>query len=162
MSGSEPALGDPRFRFDRINPVRSSVMKEQDKFDPWGDPAFEQAVRESAYFLWEQDGRPEGREHEYWYRALERNLRQRNGGETLPPGVHGAEHRQPMGDHNRRLALGVDIEQFAAEAGVSPDALRAYELTPAGSDFDLAVAGRVGAALDRLEANPPVTQKVAN
>ena len=27
--------------------------------DPWGDPAFELAVRETAYFLWEQDGRPE-------------------------------------------------------------------------------------------------------
>jgi hypothetical protein len=67
-----------------------------------------------------------------------------------------------MGDHNRRLSLGVDIEQFAAEAGVSPDALRSYELTPAGVPFDLEVAARVGAALERLEANPPPTQKVAN
>ena len=46
--------------------------------DPWGDPDFEQAVRETAYFLWEHDGRPEGREQEYWYQALERHLRQRN------------------------------------------------------------------------------------
>ena len=46
--------------------------------DLWGDPAFEAAVRETAYFLWEQDGRPFGREQEYWFRALEQKLRERN------------------------------------------------------------------------------------
>ena len=39
--------------------------------DPWIDADFEKAVRETAYFLWEQDGRPLGREQEYWFRALE-------------------------------------------------------------------------------------------
>jgi hypothetical protein len=46
--------------------------------DPWRDPDFEQAVRDTAYFLWEEDHRPEGREQEYWFRALEKCLRQRN------------------------------------------------------------------------------------
>jgi hypothetical protein len=50
---------------------------------PWGDPEFEQAVRETAYFLWEQDGRPEGREQEYWYRALEQAMRSREADERL-------------------------------------------------------------------------------
>ena len=27
------------------------------------------AIREQAYFLWEQDGRPDGRDMEYWQRA---------------------------------------------------------------------------------------------
>jgi hypothetical protein len=45
--------------------------------DPWGDADFEQAVRDTAYFLWENDGRPEGREREYWYRALEQLVHQR-------------------------------------------------------------------------------------
>lgn len=45
--------------------------------DPWGDPAFDQSVRETAYFLWEQDGRPAGREQDYWFAALERCLRRR-------------------------------------------------------------------------------------
>lgn len=27
------------------------------------------AIREQAYYFWEQDGRPEGRETEYWERA---------------------------------------------------------------------------------------------
>jgi hypothetical protein len=45
--------------------------------DPWTDPVFEQTVRDTAYFLWEHDGRPHGREQEYWFTALERCLRQR-------------------------------------------------------------------------------------
>ena len=35
-----------------------------------------QAVRATAYFLWEQDGRPEGRAFDYWVRAKEMHLRQ--------------------------------------------------------------------------------------
>jgi hypothetical protein len=31
--------------------------------------ADEAAIREQAYYFWEQDGRPEGRETEYWMRA---------------------------------------------------------------------------------------------
>ena len=53
-------------------------MVDNGAASPWGDPQFENAVRETAYFLWEQDGRPQGREQEYWYRALERQLRERN------------------------------------------------------------------------------------
>lgn len=29
----------------------------------------EQRIRERAYSLWEEDGRPDGREQEYWHRA---------------------------------------------------------------------------------------------
>ena len=49
-----------------------------DSHDPWRDPAFDQEVRDTAYFMWEQDGRPGGREQEYWFRALEQCLRARN------------------------------------------------------------------------------------
>jgi len=34
-----------------------------------------QAIRATAYFLWEQDGRPEGRSFEYWLRAKEMTQR---------------------------------------------------------------------------------------
>jgi hypothetical protein len=37
----------------------------------------EQAIRERAYALWEQDGRPENRSEEYWHRALDEHLRER-------------------------------------------------------------------------------------
>jgi hypothetical protein len=68
--------------------------------------------------------------------------------------------REPKGDHNRRLALGLGPETFAAEAGVTVEELREYELTSPDQDFDPEVARRVGEALDRLEANPPPSQKV--
>ena len=51
--------------------------------NPWGDPAFEQAVRDTAYFLWEHDGRPEGREQDYWYAALEKCMLQREADKSL-------------------------------------------------------------------------------
>ena len=37
----------------------------------------DEAIRLTAYFLWEQDGRPAGREQDYWLRARERHARQR-------------------------------------------------------------------------------------
>lgn len=61
-------------------------MAERPANDPWSDPAFELAVRETAYFLWEQDGKPEGREQDYWFRALERSLRERNADHDLTNG----------------------------------------------------------------------------
>lgn len=75
---------------------------------------------------------------------------------TLP------SQRVPKGDHNRRLSLGMDPERFAAEAGITLDELRVYELSQPDEDFDLEVARRVGEALDRLEADPPATQTVIN
>jgi hypothetical protein len=68
--------------------------------------------------------------------------------------------RQPKGDHNRRLALGLEPEALAAEAGISVEDLRKYERTGPDEDFYLDVAQRVGAALERIEANPPPTQSV--
>jgi hypothetical protein len=61
-------------------------MADRPPHDPWSDPAFELAVRETAYFLWEQDGKPFGREQEYWFRALERQLRERNADRDLRNG----------------------------------------------------------------------------
>lgn len=36
-----------------------------------------QAVRQRAYLLWEQEGRPQGGAEEYWHRALDQHLRER-------------------------------------------------------------------------------------
>jgi hypothetical protein len=60
--------------------------------------------------------------------------------------------RSPKGDHNRRLALGMDRQPFADEAGITVDQLTLYEMTLPDNPFDAAVAQRVGAALERLEA----------
>jgi hypothetical protein len=48
---------------------------ESDAGKPNGDLTAE--VRDTAYFLWEQDGRPAGREDYYWSLALEQHLRTR-------------------------------------------------------------------------------------
>jgi len=40
--------------------------------DEWNE-----AIRRTAYFLWEQDGRPAGKEAHYWQLAREKHLRQR-------------------------------------------------------------------------------------
>ncbi len=37
----------------------------------------EQTVRESAYFLWQQEGCPQGRAEDHWYRAHDQHLRER-------------------------------------------------------------------------------------
>ena len=30
----------------------------------------EQTVRDRAYYIWEREGRPEGRAHDHWHRAI--------------------------------------------------------------------------------------------
>jgi hypothetical protein len=70
--------------------------------------------------------------------------------------------REPKGDHNRRLSLGIDLDAFAAQAGITAKDLKTYEMTPPDEDFDLAVAQKVGDTLERLEASPPASQKVQN
>jgi hypothetical protein len=59
------------------------MTAEDDRDDRWTDRKFDQSVRDTAYFLWEQDGRPDGMEQEYWFRALERCLRQREADQLL-------------------------------------------------------------------------------
>ena len=39
---------------------------------------FAEAVRRTAYFLWQQDGEPHGRHEEYYLRALDMHRRQRD------------------------------------------------------------------------------------
>jgi hypothetical protein len=63
--------------------------------------------------------------------------------------------RQPKGDHNRRLSLGLDPEQFAAAAGITVEELRDYENTWPDHEFSPMIAQRIGEALERLEAMLP-------
>jgi len=47
------------------------------------DLDFEQRIRQTAYHLWEDDGRPEGRETDYWFKAMDKLLASRK---SLEPG----------------------------------------------------------------------------
>lgn len=49
---------------------------------------FEQVVRETAYFLWQQAGSPEGRDQEFWYRSLQRHARGPTADELNALGKH--------------------------------------------------------------------------
>lgn len=53
------------------------------------DDAFREAVRKTAYFLWEQDGRPHGRHDEYYLRALDQHRREREYDSWLEDGPDG-------------------------------------------------------------------------
>ena len=46
----------------------------------------EAAIREQAYYFWEQDGRPHGRESEYWHRAAVA-LTEKSDADTLTKGA---------------------------------------------------------------------------
>jgi hypothetical protein len=61
--------------------------------------------------------------------------------------------RSGAGDRNRRMELGLSLDRFAAEAGITPSQLHYYESTAPGDRFDANVALCVGEALDRLEQN---------
>jgi hypothetical protein len=47
-------------------------MADNDTPIPHSDDESERLIRELAYQLWESEGRPEGREEEFWHRARER------------------------------------------------------------------------------------------
>ena len=74
--------------------------------DPVETDSFEQSVRETAYFLWEQDGRPEGREEEYWYRALERTHREHDANALI--GMQ-PRHTHQVDDNQDDLGRDVNI-----------------------------------------------------
>lgn len=48
------------------------------------DEELERTIRERAYVLWEADGRPEGRDMDYWRQAEQELLSQSVAGEEDP------------------------------------------------------------------------------
>jgi hypothetical protein len=80
------------------------------------NPAREHRVRERAYQLWEADGKPHGRDVEYWQRARELVAMEESAGSGLLPnpqshpepvresGVEEAEIHENLGEFSDRLA----------------------------------------------------------
>lgn len=88
------------------------------------DPHREHRIRERAYHLWEHDGRPQGRDLEYWERARELvgMEESRGAGELpnpmthppitgLPEGVEEAEIQENLGEFPGRFTDQGDEEQ---------------------------------------------------
>ena len=60
--------------------------------------------------------------------------------------------RSPKGDHNRRLSLGLDADDFAAQAGITSQELHDYESTGPDHEFRADIAEAVGRTLEFAEA----------
>jgi hypothetical protein len=74
------------------------------------DPEREQRIRERAYHLWEADGKPHGRDVEYWERARQLTGMEESGGSGLLPHPQTAPDRgngetalrtRPANSHDR-------------------------------------------------------------
>lgn len=100
------------------------------------DPHREHRIRERAYHLWEQDGRPAGRDLDYWERARELvgMEESRGAGELpnpmthppitgLPEGVEEAEIQENLGEFPGRFTDQGDEEQ-------TPEAIHAEARGP--------------------------------
>ncbi len=80
-------------------------------------PEDEQRIRERAYFLWEQEGRPEGRDLDYWERARELQAMRDHAGAALEP--------NPMAQNYGELPRDQPVEQAWVQEnlGEFPDRL---------------------------------------
>lgn len=47
------------------------------------DLDFERQVRQAAYHLWEEAGRPDGKEKDYWFQAMDKLLVSRKADESV-------------------------------------------------------------------------------
>ena len=70
------------------------------------DPDHEQRVRERAYHLWEAEGKPHGRDVEYWERARELIGMEESAGGGLLPNPLTAPQRSPRNRHRGSLYPG--------------------------------------------------------
>jgi hypothetical protein len=77
------------------------------------DPDHEQRVRERAYHLWETEGRPHGRDVEYWERARELVDMEESAGSGLLP--------NPMTKPNSPRESGIEEAEIQQNLGEFPD-----------------------------------------
>ncbi|HUN40389.1 MAG TPA: DUF2934 domain-containing protein [Acetobacteraceae bacterium] len=87
------------------------------------NPEREQRVRERAYHLWEADGKPHGRDVEYWQRARELIAMEENGESArLPnPQIHAKSARESgIEEAEIQDDLGEFPDRFADQGEVQP------------------------------------------
>jgi hypothetical protein len=51
--------------------IRQLIDGHGGEVEPAPEDDFERRIRDTAYYMWEAEGRPEGRDQEYWHRARE-------------------------------------------------------------------------------------------
>jgi hypothetical protein len=90
------------------------------------DPHREQRVRERAYLMWEADGKPHGRDVEYWERARELIGMEESAGSGLLP--------NPATEPNSPRETGIEEAEIQQNLGEFPDRLTdqgEVQVTPA-------------------------------
>ena len=96
------------------------------------DPDHEQRVRERAYHLWESEGKPHGRDVEYWERARELIGMEESAGSGLLPnplttpnapretGIEEADIQENLGEFPGRLTDQGDVKTTPAPRKRAP------------------------------------------
>lgn len=96
------------------------------------DPEREQRVRERAYLLWEAEGKPHGRDVEFWERARELVAMEESAGSGQLPnpqkeptsrretGVEEAEVQQNLGEFPDRFTDQGEVQQTPAPKRPAP------------------------------------------
>jgi hypothetical protein len=85
------------------------------------DPDYEHRVRERAYHLWEAEGKPHGRDVEFWERARALETAEPTAADEAPPAPAAkpkAPRKQPAAAAGGQAATAEASEQ----AGTKPDA----------------------------------------
>ncbi|HYZ21105.1 MAG TPA: DUF2934 domain-containing protein [Rhodopila sp.] len=77
------------------------------------DPEREQRVRERAYLLWEAEGKPHGRDVEFWERARELVAMEESAGSGQLP--------NPQNEPGSRRETGVEEAEVQQNLGEFPD-----------------------------------------
>jgi hypothetical protein len=106
------------------------------------DPEREQRIRERAYHLWEAEGKPHGRDVEYWERARELVGMEESAGSGLLPnpqttpgsrretGIEEAEIQENLGEFPDRLADQGEVRTVPAAKRASRGSNRAKSKKP--------------------------------
>lgn len=87
------------------------------------DPGREQRVRERAYHLWEVDGKPHGRDVEYWERARELIAMEESDGSVLlpnPQSAPGSVRKSAIEEAEIQTNLGEFPDRLTDQGGVKP------------------------------------------
>lgn len=83
------------------------------------DAEREQRIRERAYHLWESDGKPHGRDVEYWERARELEVIEESAGAALKPVPRG-KPKLEVEEASIQENLGEFPDRFADQGEVQP------------------------------------------
>jgi hypothetical protein len=97
------------------------------------DPTREHRVRERAYHLWEADGKPHGRDVEYWERARELVSTEESAANGKPPNEKSPDEKSSgrVGSPDRQVA--VEPAKGGGKAGkIATQTADAPEMKPAG------------------------------